>query len=637
MKRFRTCLIALSIVLSVCLPVSAASSFPSAFWKLADSFTQACDDADDENIISIGIQICELLESSPKNADTIAVLGTRYQDIALAYERREDFDSAAYYYEKYLPYGEQLGWDDGVRIAEAKIDCFKTIIDLYVETDTNSVWYGAKNEPTSGVLYGKATDTIDENDSMILIYSEFGEPLSGWCKNMLIKAAERGMAVELAWNFPQEGYTASAVPDMTEYIQSFLYDVKEFSSQIPIYLRIGAEVDVWTNRCEPEVFVAAYRAIAEQARNIIPDAALVWSVNYVSGWDVNVDEYYPGDEYVDWVGISAYMVRYFQDKLYEKDDRIDEILFTAGRAADPVFMVKKIVETYGDRKPIMIAECGASHTNAHFGDTTEWATKRLREAYGYLPMVYPQIKLMAYFNNKIASESNDYSLKNSAVLQETFAAATSAPAFIRNDASKSGKSYAKLTDGHTVAKNCAIATYVHLYDKDDYLVEYRVDGVWTALSNTAPYRVTLRLTPGEHVITVNILSADGAPIASESRTVTADNAIILLCNDIELKGDVPACVVSGRTLVPLRLIFSALGAEVEWDGETQTITSTLGEKTVILRVGDTEMLRDGESVPLDVPPTVMNSRTLVPVRAVAEAFGASVEWDPDTRTVSIHS
>lgn len=634
MKRFCTCLIALSLILATLLPVSAASSFPSAFWKLADSFTEAYAAGDDDRIISTAVQICELLEKSPKNADTIAVLGTRYQDIALAYERLEDFDSAALYYEKYLPYGEQLGWEDGVRIAKTKLECFKTIVELYVETDQNSVVYDAINEPTSGVLYGKATDTIDPNDSMILIYSEFGDPLSGWCKNMLTQAAERGMAVELAWNFPYEGYTASSVPSMTEYIQSFLYDVKDFSTQIPIYLRIGAEVDVWTNRCDPETFIAAYRAIAEQARNIVPDVALVWSVNYVSGWDVDVHAYYPGDEYVDWVGISSYMVRYFQDKLYEKDDRIDEIMFTAGRAVDPVFMVKKIVDAYGDRKPIMISEGGSSHTNAFHGDTTDWAIKRLYEAYGYLPMVYPQIKLIAYFNNKIASESNDYSLDNSPALYAAFDEATSAPVYIRNSASQSGGSYAKLAD-RTVAKNCTIATYVHLYDKDDYLVEYRVDGVWTALSNKAPYRAQLQLTPGEHVITANILSSDGALLASESRIVTADNAVILLYNDAELKGDVPACVLGGRTLVPLRLIFTALGASVEWNAETQTITSTLGETTVTMQVGNTNMLRNGEAIPLDVPPTIMNSRTLVPVRAVAETFGASVDWEPNTRTVSI--
>ena len=91
----------------------------------------------------------------------------------------------------------------------------------------------------------------------------------------------------------------------------------------------------------------------------------------------------------------------------------------------------------------------------------------------------------------------------------------------------------------------------------------------------------------------------------------------------------------GRTLVPLRAIFEALGATVDWDGNTQTITSTFLNTTIKLTVGTNKMYVNGQEVILDVPAEVINNRTLVPVRAISQAFGFSVEWDSNTRTVYI--
>ena len=94
-----------------------------------------------------------------------------------------------------------------------------------------------------------------------------------------------------------------------------------------------------------------------------------------------------------------------------------------------------------------------------------------------------------------------------------------------------------------------------------------------------------------------------------------------------------ATIVNGRTLVPLRAIFEALGASVEWDQSTKTVTSTLDDITVSLSIGSDKLIKNGEEVALDVPAQIMNNRTVVPVRAVSEAFGVTVLWDKETRTV----
>jgi len=101
--------------------------------------------------------------------------------------------------------------------------------------------------------------------------------------------------------------------------------------------------------------------------------------------------------------------------------------------------------------------------------------------------------------------------------------------------------------------------------------------------------------------------------------------------------DVPPQTIDGRILVPLRAIFEALGAGVDWNEATRVITATKDGTTVVLTIGSNTATVNGQSVTLDVPPQVIDGRTLVPLRFVAESFGVTVDWDGSTRTVTITS
>ena len=115
-------------------------------------------------------------------------------------------------------------------------------------------------------------------------------------------------------------------------------------------------------------------------------------------------------------------------------------------------------------------------------------------------------------------------------------------------------------------------------------------------------------------------------------TVTLDGEVV----DVESYGS-PATIVEGRTLVPLRAIFEALGASVEWDNVTRTVTSEKGADTISLTVGADTFYKNDEPIELDVPAQIINDRTMVPARAIAEAYGVGVEWDAATRTVVLTS
>ncbi len=101
----------------------------------------------------------------------------------------------------------------------------------------------------------------------------------------------------------------------------------------------------------------------------------------------------------------------------------------------------------------------------------------------------------------------------------------------------------------------------------------------------------------------------------------------------KIKFDQIPVIDEGRTLVPLRAIFEAIGAEVEWDGETKTITAADGENDIKLVIDKSEATVNGETVTLDVPAKLVNGRTMVPARFIADSFGVTTDWDGEMKQV----
>jgi len=140
------------------------------------------------------------------------------------------------------------------------------------------------------------------------------------------------------------------------------------------------------------------------------------------------------------------------------------------------------------------------------------------------------------------------------------------------------------------------------------------------------------LEPGEHYVTWTD-GEQGAVASTEIKLVIGKAEIVT--NGVAKALDVPAQIIDSRTMVPLRAIFEALGATVEWDDATKTVTSTKDGTTVKLTIGVPAINVNGTDKALDVAAQIVESRTLVPVRAVAEAYGCAVAWDDATKTVTI--
>jgi len=135
-------------------------------------------------------------------------------------------------------------------------------------------------------------------------------------------------------------------------------------------------------------------------------------------------------------------------------------------------------------------------------------------------------------------------------------------------------------------------------------------------------------------LVVFLITLLAVPVFAAGEAQGADQITVIVDSKV-LDFDVPPQNVSGRILVPLRVIFEEMGASIVWDSDRQTVTATKDDITVALTIGDISPTVNGGIVPLDQPGVVVDGRTLAPLRFVAEAFGGSVVWDGETQTATI--
>ncbi len=99
--------------------------------------------------------------------------------------------------------------------------------------------------------------------------------------------------------------------------------------------------------------------------------------------------------------------------------------------------------------------------------------------------------------------------------------------------------------------------------------------------------------------------------------------------------DAPAVIDSGRTLTPARYVAEALGAQVEWDEQTKRVTVKKDDIVINLFIGKDHAFVNGKEVELDCPAKIIGNRTYTPARFVAENLGYSVSWDDNSKTVIV--
>ena len=118
---------------------------------------------------------------------------------------------------------------------------------------------------------------------------------------------------------------------------------------------------------------------------------------------------------------------------------------------------------------------------------------------------------------------------------------------------------------------------------------------------------------------------------------TADPRIVMTVGSIDVSvfgmatyADVPPVIVNNRTMLPARFAAEALGGVVTWNAEARKVTILSGETGIELYIDSTAAYIDGREVTLDSAPFIKDDRTYLPVRFIAEALGAKVDWVPES-------
>lgn len=127
--------------------------------------------------------------------------------------------------------------------------------------------------------------------------------------------------------------------------------------------------------------------------------------------------------------------------------------------------------------------------------------------------------------------------------------------------------------------------------------------------------------------TVNITDETVIELTIGKASITIDGT--------ETAIDAAPVIISDRTLLPVSAIIEAVGGNVHWENETQNAVLTYNNDVIILTIDSTTAFVNETEKTLDVAPAIINERTMLPIRFIAENFGFDVEWDGENQTVTI--
>ena len=192
-------------------------------------------------------------------------------------------------------------------------------------------------------------------------------------------------------------------------------------------------------------------------------------------------------------------------------------------------------------------------------------------------------------------------------------------------------------------------------------LDYTTQAAWTdtlrigAVSNVAPvqglltYRAAETGTVSAHaagltttvtvkidaVGAVTIVKVPVVPVVPRRVIVLTIGSDIVRVDGHAIRVDAAPEIVDGRTFVPIRFIAETFGSTVKWLPLTRSITITLGRAIVILQIGNAIAVLNGNIVAVDAAPYIKKSRSMVPLRVISESFGSGVVWNAAKHVITI--
>ena len=549
-RRLFSCALAAALTAGLCLPASAYGNFkyPSAYWKLHSAWEAAAGDPD--QVISVAQKTYDLLYPLGLGQDVCENLQPKAQQASWACEVKGDIAGAITWAEreracaKWLDecglmsdYGGAYDYTDLLQSIDARLEYLRAAqtVTVYAQSDDSASPYAAG--PRTGTWYGTPVDSSRSDTNAALMYVTFGDSYSveywiGYYSRTsenFRKAADGGV-IELAWNFsPESTAGAQAVLGADSYIAESLRALGGLNATV--LLRVGAEMNCWSS-CDPAVYKQAFQKIASAAKSY-SNIQMVFSPNDISNRNVTIADYYPGDGYVDWIGMSTYHNTQYVS--YDKSQGVASYAFSYNKYYDdafygvgiydhdPMVTIKPIIDlAKAHNKPVMVSECGFSYRDKSSGqDLTAYASEQMNWFYSYINMVYPQVKAVFYFDTAFRGSDYEYSLAGSSTLNSTYEKAIRENGAYLSDVKGTAAGWTTLDKAALTGRNTLrLAAYASLPGKHSTTVTYYVDGKQVHSSGQAPFYYDLDLSGlggGSHTLKVE---AAGGQFKSSSQTYT---------------------------------------------------------------------------------------------------------------------
>ena len=393
--------------------------------------------------------------------------------------------------------------DWGAIDAERRSMSSENELELYTEASIdNSPYYGAKFEPRGGAYIGMVT----ENSEPFSPVGGYLTYLDGMRELKLYHPADYMIAdgnsiVTVAWNMTDTNINYSLADETLRTLNSY---------NKPMLIRFAGEMSEGELGEDPAEYVKMFRRFADMAHKY-ENLAVVWSPLDLGNLYHSYDYYYPGDEYVDWVGVSCYAIKYFSGEKDQSTEANESFFMTGDNAwaTNRIKLFMKYLEDNNIKKPVMISECGVSTENQYGEDLEAWASPRLRNMLWSLVMKYPQIKLINYFNVK-TDEKQTFYITDKPYASFIFRQAAENGMYIRSLDDTADFIFMRVKDtGGLTADNdgdVPIYTLTYINGEPTPAVSYSIDGVNVAERTEIPHKYDMKITglkDGRHTLTVS--------------------------------------------------------------------------------------------------------------------------------------
>jgi len=479
---------------------------PEGYWRYFERYTKALESGDVNEILNAGDELLSFYSQFQINYDIAAmsynIYHYRYKNAI--FEKMGKYDLAMDNCEKLAYYAEYLGFTDMVIAANAKKKKIDPMTEVYAISN-NGANFGAKYEPKSGTYYGRVADLQDtyvknveaiSNEAIVSFYIELGQNTAEDFSWIIDQYDNGGHLIHIAMNFPGEANTPSEILSgkCDDNIKKTLSYISKLKS--PVLLRIGGEMNLWD--VDPNEFKNAFIKVADLARSMAPNAAIVWSPNHVGAWGSSVEEFYPGDFYVDWIGMSLYT-----NSEVKGDDRYsdDSMYFGRGAFSDPILSAREVAEFAEEHsKPVIVTEGGTGIISNLTNENLELdAGAKISKVYSSLNMVYPNIKAIIYFDTDLSYEKYRYSMSNSSFVRDAYNRAVKNNPTLISKAGGSSPSYVKLSQFNEKTDIVKVSAYSKTLYSDKMNVNFVLTGRTLEGKSGLPYECeidTLKLVPG---------------------------------------------------------------------------------------------------------------------------------------------